>query len=81
MGDFGLLDFTENGGIISSNGENWREQRRISLSILRDFGMGKASMEEKIRRSLQTLTDHLDGLESTAEVSLQAPIQVCSCVQ
>ncbi|GMR59735.1 hypothetical protein PMAYCL1PPCAC_29930, partial [Pristionchus mayeri] len=32
---------TENGGVIFSDGEKWREQRRVAIQILRDFGMGK----------------------------------------
>ncbi|GMS98151.1 hypothetical protein PENTCL1PPCAC_20326, partial [Pristionchus entomophagus] len=36
--------FAPNSGVISSNGDNWREQRRVAISILRDFGMGKNLM-------------------------------------
>ncbi|GMR44831.1 hypothetical protein PMAYCL1PPCAC_15026, partial [Pristionchus mayeri] len=41
-----IFNFCKNGGVINSSGDNWREQRRVSLSILRDFGMGKNVMEE-----------------------------------
>uniref|UniRef100_A0A0N4VX14 Cytochrome P450 n=1 Tax=Haemonchus placei TaxID=6290 RepID=A0A0N4VX14_HAEPC len=43
-----LFQNVENGGVIFSQGENWREQRRASLHILRDFGMGKNLMEEQV---------------------------------
>lgn len=35
-------------GVINSNGDIWREQRRTAISILRDFGMGKNLMEELV---------------------------------
>ncbi|GMT00412.1 hypothetical protein PENTCL1PPCAC_22586 [Pristionchus entomophagus] len=41
-----VFNYCKNGGVINSSGDNWREQRRVSLSILRDFGMGKNVMEE-----------------------------------
>lgn len=39
---------TENGGVLFSDGESWREQRRTAISILRDFGMGKNAMEAQV---------------------------------
>jgi len=35
-------------GLLFSSSTNWREQRRFALRSLRDFGFGKASMEDMI---------------------------------
>ncbi|GMS78164.1 hypothetical protein PENTCL1PPCAC_4344, partial [Pristionchus entomophagus] len=31
--------FAPNSGVVNSNGDNWREQRRAAITIMRDFGM------------------------------------------
>ncbi|KHN79335.1 Cytochrome P450 2H1 [Toxocara canis] len=36
-----------NGGITFASGDSWREQRRISLRILKDFGMGSGITEDQ----------------------------------
>ncbi|VDK44386.1 unnamed protein product [Anisakis simplex] len=36
-------------GVVQIDGDKWREQRRFSLHVLRDFGLGRALMEQKIQ--------------------------------
>ncbi|XP_069037411.1 cytochrome P450 2C55-like [Lepisosteus oculatus] len=59
----GLLvnDVTRNKGVILVNyGSAWKEQRRFSLTCLRNFGLGKTSMEEKILEEASHLISHLE---------------------
>ncbi|EPB77228.1 hypothetical protein ANCCEY_03678 [Ancylostoma ceylanicum] len=43
-----IFQNVENGGVVFAQGDNWKVQRRVSLHILRDFGMGKNLMEEQV---------------------------------
>uniref|UniRef100_A0A2C9KAM4 Cytochrome P450 n=1 Tax=Biomphalaria glabrata TaxID=6526 RepID=A0A2C9KAM4_BIOGL len=46
-------------GIISSSGSNWKAQRTTSLAILRNFGMGKNMLAEKILEEVSFYTKEL----------------------
>ncbi|XP_069584440.1 cytochrome P450 2K6-like isoform X1 [Ranitomeya imitator] len=50
-------------GIPFSHGENWRAMRRFTLSKLRDFGMGKKTIEDRIIEECGFLTRKLESLE------------------
>ncbi|GFO03033.1 cytochrome p450 ii f2-like protein ii, partial [Plakobranchus ocellatus] len=53
----------EGKGIVFANGAIWKEQRAISLSILRSFGMGKSSLSSKINEEVCAYLDTLAALE------------------
>ncbi|KAM4694846.1 cytochrome P450 2K4-like [Discoglossus pictus] len=42
-------------GIVFSSEENWKVMRRFTLSTLKDFGMGKRTLEDKIKEESESL--------------------------
>ncbi|KAI1732505.1 cytochrome p450 domain-containing protein [Ditylenchus destructor] len=73
---FGLLTPVPNAGILPSNGENWKEQRKVSIKILKELTAGKL-LEDKIMHSLESMFHYLNSLDNQNQVDLLLPLQIC----
>uniref|UniRef100_A0A914I086 CYtochrome P450 family n=1 Tax=Globodera rostochiensis TaxID=31243 RepID=A0A914I086_GLORO len=59
-------------GILISNGERWRQHRRFALRVLRDFGLGKNLLQERILDELRAMFAKIDLIigQSDNEINL-----------
>ncbi|XP_067829928.1 cytochrome P450 2K4-like [Heptranchias perlo] len=77
--------FRNNNGVIMSKGESWKQMRRFTISTLRDFGMGKKSIEEKILEEASHLRDRIESFngqpfDTTMPVNCTVANVICSIV-
>ncbi|XP_070588589.1 cytochrome P450 2K6-like [Erythrolamprus reginae] len=54
-------DLSRGFGVVFSHGENWRVMRRFMLTTLRDYGMGKRSMESRIAEECSFLVKKFES--------------------
>ncbi|NXP96789.1 CP2K6 protein, partial [Vidua macroura] len=52
-------DLTKGNGVSFAHGENWKVMRRFTLTALRDFGMGKKAIEDRIVEEYGHLADSI----------------------
>ncbi|KAI6197766.1 hypothetical protein M3Y94_01263700 [Aphelenchoides besseyi] len=65
-------------GVVDTDGELWRSQRRFILSTFRDFGMGKNLMQTKIHQQIEELiSDCSEEQKQKGVVDLPAHIERC----
>ncbi|XP_075440368.1 cytochrome P450 2K1-like [Ascaphus truei] len=50
-------------GVIFSHGDNWKMMRRFTITTLRDFGMGKSSIEQKVIEECAHLIQHFESFK------------------
>ncbi|XP_045641026.1 LOW QUALITY PROTEIN: cytochrome P450 2C21-like [Ursus americanus] len=59
-GGFPVVDWITKGlGVVFSNGEKWKQTRRFSLTVLRNMGMGKKTIEDRIQEEALCLVEAL----------------------
>ncbi|CAI5450787.1 unnamed protein product [Caenorhabditis angaria] len=56
-----------NFGVIETNGDIWKTHRRFALMNLRDFGLGKDLMQEKILIEVQDIFKNFDSTVGSGE--------------
>ncbi|XP_014672810.1 PREDICTED: cytochrome P450 2C19-like isoform X3 [Priapulus caudatus] len=66
----------EMNGIAFSEGKRWKEHRKFALSKLREFGMGKVSIEKKIQDEASACLTHLSNTKGEA-LNPQALLSSC----
>ncbi|XP_010183812.1 PREDICTED: cytochrome P450 2C20-like isoform X4 [Mesitornis unicolor] len=65
-GHMAIGDRVNNGlGIVFSNNEEWLQVRRFALTTLRNFGMGKRSIEERIQEESEYLLEEINKTKGT----------------
>ena len=66
--------FLISGIVFSAYGQSWRELRRFTIKALRDFGVGKTSLEEKVATEVDALTAYLKNTDGKP-LAFNRPIQ------
>ncbi|NXM72318.1 CP2C8 protein, partial [Serilophus lunatus] len=85
-GHMPIGDRANNGlGIVFSNNEPWLQVRRFALTTLRNFGMGKRSIEERIHEESDYLLEEFNKtkgmpFDPTFKLSCSVSNVICSVV-
>ncbi|XP_078517269.1 cytochrome P450 2G1-like isoform X3 [Lissotriton helveticus] len=69
-------------GITNNNGVEWQTMRRFAVSTLRNFGMGKRSMEERVQEEARHLIKDIkdtDGKAFDPMIPIQSAVSNVIC--
>ncbi|XP_025099203.1 LOW QUALITY PROTEIN: cytochrome P450 2B4-like [Pomacea canaliculata] len=56
----------KNRGVVGTSGPHWKEQRKVSLEILREMGMGRNVLAEKIQEEVREYVKAIAALQGAA---------------
>ncbi|XP_065272358.1 cytochrome P450 2C5-like [Emys orbicularis] len=57
---------TDGYGLVTGSEKKWRELRRFTIATLRDFGMGKKTMAQRVQEEAQYLVEAVADMEGEA---------------
>ncbi|XP_078522257.1 cytochrome P450 2J5-like isoform X1 [Lissotriton helveticus] len=78
-------EFTKGKGVVFTSGHNWKQQRRFALTVLRNLGLGRKSLEVRIQEEAQSLVEFFTmqrgkSLDPTQPIVLSVTNVICSVI-
>ncbi|PIK51744.1 putative cytochrome P450 2U1 [Apostichopus japonicus] len=68
------------GSLFFQNGPVWKERRKFTMQALRNFGVGKKSLEYKINEEARCLMDVMTGIEGPFDPSEYTTLTIANVI-
>lgn len=70
MGELNKFTSFSYPGMTFSSGENWKVMRRFTISSLKDFGMGRKTIEDRISEECDCLVKEIKSFKGISSLKL-----------